>query len=380
MASFKDAAAGWEIYRDWQDPITRTELNQILWAQGFKPISNRTFKHYNKLLQLGYTDYVSINRLDIRHANNSVFDLSDRSRYQDRSLNYDGLLVLPIADKLVTLPGKIGKVSEGFAMLRVPNTSEAMKASNATKYNKGILVFEEVDLERAVRVVEGIGRGTKLDLLLEFRNLLETDLVFPASPFPLATSRLTMDLGPEVSFYRILGVVHVTFDLFESIRGFVDLLTVSASERPPTNPALRVKQMQFANPLEVVFVSAVMVVYGVTFILERVARAIGSVVDTASKVQALGREKNAERRREELHQTEIKSLQLEYVKKEIKIGSICEELNPHFTEATGMEIPKLTSKSEQHLKELKNQAVEAAAELELASNKKVALDRIKSEN
>lgn len=77
MASFEDAAAGWETYRDRDGAVTRSQLNQALRMRGFEPISNRTYAHYNKLLRLGYTEYVSINRLDIRHANDSLFDVTD---------------------------------------------------------------------------------------------------------------------------------------------------------------------------------------------------------------------------------------------------------------------------------------------------------------
>ncbi len=214
MASFEDAVVGWEIYRSRQGGVSRTQLNQSLSSQGLEPIAERTFTHYGKLLRLGYSEYVSINRLDIRHANDSVFDINDRSRYQDRQVDRDGRLVLPTARGLSTFVGKIGKVSEGFSVLRVPLTEEPDALSRAVKYNRGVLVFDEVGVERAVRVVEGIPRGSELDLLLEFRSLLETDILLPESPYPVGPSSLVINLGERAALSLVLQTVHATFDLF----------------------------------------------------------------------------------------------------------------------------------------------------------------------
>jgi hypothetical protein len=115
--------------------VSRTQLNAALSSRGRDPISDRTFGHYHKLLRLGYTEYVSINRLDIRHANDSVFDLADRSRYLDRAISNPGRVLIPRGTLLLTLEGTIGKVSEGFATLRVTKTEEkqSMQLDNLKK-------------------------------------------------------------------------------------------------------------------------------------------------------------------------------------------------------------------------------------------------------
>src|SRR5690606_34662734 len=76
MARYEDAAAGWTIFREHHGHITLEELNQMLRAQGRRPVAKRTFNHYRKLYRLGYEEYVSINRLDLRHASGSVFDIA----------------------------------------------------------------------------------------------------------------------------------------------------------------------------------------------------------------------------------------------------------------------------------------------------------------
>lgn len=138
MARFEDALTGWEIFLDRSGAVSRSQLNAALSSRGREPISDRTYGHYSKLLRLGYSDYVSINRLDIRHANESIFDDSDRARYSDREVSSPGRLLLPRARDVLTLSGQIGRVSEGYATLRVQRSDGALEAARATKYDKGV--------------------------------------------------------------------------------------------------------------------------------------------------------------------------------------------------------------------------------------------------
>lgn len=215
MARFDDALVGWEIFRQRNGNVSRPQLNAAIRQRGKEPIAERTYRHYQKLRRLGYQEYVSINRLDIRHANDPIFDVSDRSRYPDHEMDSPGRLVLPVASGVDLLPGQVIRISEGFATLRVARSSSAERAAKATKYNRGVLVLDQVGVERAVEVVEAAERGDHLELLLQFRSLLETDLVLPPSILPVSTSRFVVDLGPDPSMFQVLQVMHGTFDLFE---------------------------------------------------------------------------------------------------------------------------------------------------------------------
>jgi hypothetical protein len=366
MATFEDAAAGWEIFRSRAGVVSRTQVNAALSARGRDPISDRTFGHYQKLHRLGYTEYVSINRLDIRHANDSVFDLADRSRYLDRAISNPGRVLIPRGTLLLTLEGTIGRVSEGFATLRVARTDEASNAAKSTKYDKAVLVFDQVGVERAVQIVEGVERGDFIDLLLEFRSLLETDILFGTSPFEQSASLLRVDLGTDASLYRLLGAVHTTFDLFESVRAIIDVSAASAVETPPSTPVLRVRHMEFSNPLELLVLGAVGVVVGVAHLVQRVA-------DATAKVQEINHATKAERRLAELHPLEKQSMQLDNLKKAIELAPLLEALNPSISQVLGVEIPRPGSHTLTRLEALKDQAVEAAVELQASSNEPIAL-------
>lgn len=375
MAQFEDAAIGWGIFRGRRGSVSRSQLNQALRARGRKPISDRTYSHYQKLMRLGYTEYVSINRLDVRHANESIFDVSDRSRYLELSISDPGRLVVPRGQLMVELSGTIERVSEGFALLRVRRTAQAVEIAKATKYNKGVLVFEQVGVERAVRVVEGVSRGRAFSLLLEFRSLLETDLIVDESPFPQHSSRLEVDLGPDASLYRIIQTVHTTFDLLESMRGFVQVAAASAADSFPPTPTFRVRRLEFSNPLEAIIVGAVVVIGGVAYILDRVSRSVGSAADAVSKVDAVGRDRRAEQRAAELHDAQLKSLQLDNIKKALEVRELLEEVGPGLSEVMGVEIPALSDASEARLEALKDQAVEAAAELSTTTAEPIVLEQ-----
>lgn len=374
MARFEDALTGWEIFLARSEGVSRSQLNAALRARGREPISDRTYKHYSKLLRLGYSDYVSINRLDIRHANESIFDDGDRARYSDREVSSPGRLLLPRARDVLTLTGHIGRVSEGYATLRVQRSDDALEAARATKYDKGVLVFDAVGVERAVEVTEALDRGQEIDLVLAFRSLLETDLILPQSPLGLTSTRVVVNLGPEASLSHVLGAIRTTFDLFESVRGLVDIsLTTALGDSAPPTPTPRVQRLEFANPLEVILVGGIAIAGTVAYVVTRVSNAVASTAEAASKVQAVGHERNEEQRRDERHKLEMQSLQLDNLKKAVDLGDVLRTVHPAIREITGDEIPELAPGQRVRAEGLKDQAVEAATELVLNSQQEVTI-------
>ena len=64
-ASYRDAAAGWEIYKSSGFSLTLAQINDILRSQGHRPIAPRTFDHYQRLRREGVPSYVPINQFDV---------------------------------------------------------------------------------------------------------------------------------------------------------------------------------------------------------------------------------------------------------------------------------------------------------------------------
>jgi len=368
MARFEDALTGWEIFRDRSGEVSKNQINAALRSRGREPISDRTYTHYSKLLVLGYSDYVPINRLDIRHANESIFDDGDRARYSDREISSPGRLLLPRASDVLTLNGQIGRVSEGYATLRVERSNDALEAARATKYDKGILTFDEVGVERAVQVTEALDRGPQINLVLAFRSLLETDHILPESPLGLTSTRVVINLGPAASLAQVLGTIRTTFDLFESVRGLVDItMTTALGATAPPTPTPRVRHLEFANPLEVILVGGMAIAGAVGYVVTQISNAVSSAADAASKVQAVGHERNDEQRRAERHQLAMRSLQLDNLKKRVELSEMLERIQGEIPEIAGVEISDLPPGQRARAEGFKDQAVEAAMELVLNS-------------
>jgi hypothetical protein len=376
MARFEDALTGWDIYRSRNGEVSMLQLNAALRARGRQPVSTRTFKHYEKLRRLGYQDYLSINRLDVRHANDSVFDAADRSRYVDRPLDSPVRLAIPTADGLITLAGTARSISDGFATIRVPASPEAIAAARATKYDKGVLILDEVGVERAVEVTEAIDRGPQLDLVVAFRSLLPSDLLMDSSAYPRSRTTVSVDLGADAPLSQLLAVVRHTFVLFESVRGIVDLSAQAAlDDEAPASPTPRVRHFEFSNPLIEIIIGATLVVTGVGLIVRKVTTAVNDVATTVDGVRDVQRNQNAERREQEFHEAKLKSMQLDNAKKAIELSSLIEAQRPELTEVLGVEIPQLPGPSLARANALKDQAIEAAVELRLASTDDIVIDQ-----
>lgn len=104
-----------------------------------------------------------------------------------------------------------------------------------------------------------------------------------------------------------------------------------------------------------------------------ISNAVSSAAETASKVQAVGHERNEEQRRDERHRLEMQSLQLDNLKKAIELSDVLEEIQPTIREIAGVEIPQLPTPQRVRAEGLKGQAVEAATELVLNSREEVRI-------
>lgn len=368
-ATFEDAAVGWQTFLARDGKVSRPQLNLGLRARGQGEISDRTYAHYNKLLRLGYTDYVSINRLDIRHANPSVFDVADRSRYPDREYQSPGRLLVPRASGIRTMAGNVMKVSDGFAVLRVEDTVEARTLSRATLYKRGVLVFEQVGVERAIEIAEGVPQlDGKLDLLLAFRSLLETELLVPGPTVAVSDSRIVVNLGPNPPLSTVLQVVQRVFDLYESSRGFAEMAMKAADPNIGPLPTPRIRRLEVSNPAELIIGVAIGVVVLTSWIISHVSQAVQATADAAASVQAYKNTKLEGSNAQELHELRVRSLQLSVLKDTVEIGQLLGLLPQAGEGFEGLDSLALDGPLAEQLKAMKNQAIEAGGELAVTSD------------
>jgi hypothetical protein len=363
-ARYEDAATGWEIYRRLSGSATRLEINETLRSRGLRPISPRTIDHNGKLARLGYDDYVSINRLDLRHATESVFDIADRSRYADHLIRTPARLHVPSADEVATFRGEVTRISEGFASFVTASSWIAKRAARATKYNKGVLEFERVPVERAVRISEAVETDGQLEMLLVFRSLLEADLFFPAEMPHTSVVHLLVPLGANPSLYSVVTVFRRTFDMYESLRGFVDVVITAA--RPAARPALanpRVRRLTVGSPFDLQLVGSPLVWPLIAWAVAQVIKPIRELIGGYGDVQQLRHARNEEGRRQDRHRLEIEAFQLDNYKRRIEIAGLLDALGPTLRRELGLALPEAVGPFKEQLEAFKNQMVEAAAEI-----------------
>jgi hypothetical protein len=131
--------------------------------------------------------------------------------------------------------------------------------------------------------------------------------------------------------------------------------------------------MGFDNPLELILLGGISIAGTVGYIVKRISSAVASAADAASRVQAVGHERNEEQRRDERHNLEMKSLQLDNLKKAVEVSDLLERINPTIRDIAGVEIPELSAGQQVRAEGLKDQAVEAASELVLESRDEVTI-------
>lgn len=150
-------------------------------------------------------------------------------------------------------------------------------------------------------------------------------------------------------------------------------MTTAMGEAAPPTPTPRVQHLEFANPLEVILLGGIAIAGAVGYVVTRISNAVASAAEAASKVQALGHERNEEQRRSERHQLEMRSLQLDNLKHAVELSDVLERIHPAIREIAGVEIPELSPGQQARAEGLKDQAVEAATELVLSSREDVAI-------
>jgi hypothetical protein len=80
-AQFVDELLGYEYFPEKQGKVTRDEINNYLTSKGRRPIQQRTYTHYRKLIDNGFLSYVPINRFDVFQSLGKIQMAADRRRF-----------------------------------------------------------------------------------------------------------------------------------------------------------------------------------------------------------------------------------------------------------------------------------------------------------
>jgi hypothetical protein len=111
-ASPRDTQAGWEIFFSHDGEIGLEDLNRELANGGFRPISNRTIRHYHNLLNAGYTRYISINRFDVARAAEPYESPSAKGRYNYRPVDIEVDVIFAKSSTFLEAAGRATEVGD----------------------------------------------------------------------------------------------------------------------------------------------------------------------------------------------------------------------------------------------------------------------------
>ncbi len=117
-ATPRDTRAGFDVYRSAGGVISRDDLNARLFEAGYGPIAKRTFDHYRKLTDAGYTRYISINRFDIARAAAPFENSSAKGRYDYRHADLGVNVIFAKSSRLFEASGRSTEIGEVGAIIQ----------------------------------------------------------------------------------------------------------------------------------------------------------------------------------------------------------------------------------------------------------------------
>lgn len=367
-ARFIDAAEGWGIYRQHQGEISLPEINEALRERGYRAVSNRMYRHYERLRRFGYSEYLSINRLDLRHATDSVFDVADRSRYMSRDLVSPATLHIPTATDLVELAGQVVAISEDAATFVTDDPEPLVTAGKSKKYNRGVLRFYRVGVERAVEVKDVATRDSHARAVLQFRSLLAVDTVIDEDR-PSSRSELRVDLGQSPWIFDVMAIWRRSFDLIEASRAIAEATKASLPEehRQPT-AATRILRVRMESPFEIDSLTDPIALAVLLYIYRYVRTEVAGAIEIIAARRGIRHADSDEARRRERHEFDLQSGQLDDLKKALEIESLLADLDAPIRAQLEIDDTVPIQPTAARIEALKNQAIEAAVELMLSSD------------
>lgn len=136
-ATFSDALVGYRFFLASRGEASIGEINALLERRGRTPISPRTYGHYAKLVQRGFTTYLPINQFDVLNTIGRLSAAADRRRHNrfDASgvvmMSPDGVQwmegqIVDVSDVGVGVAfRKSARITKGDAVIvRLPETSD----------------------------------------------------------------------------------------------------------------------------------------------------------------------------------------------------------------------------------------------------------------
>lgn len=251
-----DTQAGWRIFRNSDYSLTKDEVNERLIALGHRPISDRTYRHYLKLHDYGYRQYLPINRLDVATLLNPLWDEASRSRYLPRAIRERAVVTLLRGGILHTLVGQAVSISEGEIIVRFDGPEGVAFLSRRKNYADQLvdIVLEEHGHQLAR--VERVNIEASADVATVIFALPTPGAFDLSEDTPLGPMTLKVRLVPEEDVPTLALMTERMYFLFQTVESSRLVgAEVVRQLRPGQEfrlPPPRLQSVSYASPLEVV--------------------------------------------------------------------------------------------------------------------------------
>lgn len=270
MASYKDTRAGWEIFQGSDYTLTLPEINDRLKKAGGAPVSDRTFRHYWKLVRFGYEHYVPINQLDVKTLQNPVWDAATRNRYSTIEAQIPVTVRIVREGDVVELQGHATRLSESLVVVHLVDSPNVGQLTDQAAGLPAHLTFRSTG-EVVLATIDAISiraRPKRVSLRLGVLRPLPIPSVLGRETFEPA--ELLIRLRPlgegEVLLTQAVQEVYWLFQAVESASVIASeiLLGLDRKGRFAVPPS-QVVRLRLESPLEVVLI----LTFAAGFILDR---------------------------------------------------------------------------------------------------------------
>lgn len=255
-ASSADAQAGWRIFRNSDYSLAKDEVNERLVALGHRPISDRTYRHYVKLHDYGYRQYLPINRLDVATLLNPLWDEASRSRYLPRTIRERAVVTLLRGSTLHTLIGQAVSISEGEIVVRFGGPEEIAFFSRRKNYADQIvdILMEEHGHQHAR--VERVNIEASADVATVIFAIPTPGVLDLTEDTPLGPMTLKVRLVPSEDAPTFALITERLYFLFQAVESSRLVGAEVVRQLQPGQefrlPPPRLQAVSYASPLEVI--------------------------------------------------------------------------------------------------------------------------------
>ena len=250
-ANYRDARAGFAIYFGKPGGISIEELNELLQADGYGPIAQRTMTHYKNLVAAGFNRYISINRFDVARASRAYDNMSNLSRYKYRRTNQDVTVIFTKRAEILEVRGKLVETSDVGAIVEFSDENGIEELKNFSPNTRDRVVLYNSKLEKEINGVVLTCDTLSQPILVEFEYERLISISETEDTVSQSSQLVRFNLfSEEENSVRIDVIGRRLYYFFELLEGIRALYNEAGSQSKDSNyaPPPIVSEINVASP------------------------------------------------------------------------------------------------------------------------------------